>query len=293
VQRQLGVSQRRACRVLDQPRTTQRYGPALDEEEKRLESRLLELVRAHPRYGYRRMTSLLRQEGWRINRKRVYRLWRRLGLRVPQKARKKRRLGHSGNSCVRRRAEHKDHVWTWDFIFDRTRNGRSLKWFSLLDEYTRECLALEVNRRMTSVEVIDVLADVFAVRGTPAHIRSDNGPEFIAGAIQRWLERTGVGGLYVEPGAPWENGYAESFHSRLRDELLNVEEFETMPEAQKLAATWRAEYNHRRPHRSLGYRTPAEFAAAAGACRNPCSATLRKACGTSPPREELIQPIPS
>jgi putative transposase len=291
VQRQLDVSERRACRVLGQPRTTQRYGPSPDEEEKRLESRLLELVRAHPRYGYRRMTTLLRQEGWRINRKRVYRLWRRQGLRVPQKARKKRRLGHSGNSCLRRRAEHKDHVWTWDFIFDRTRNGRPLKWFSLLDEYTRECLALEVNRRMTSVEVIDVLADLFAVRGAPEHIRSDNGPEFIAGAIRRWLERTGVDGLYVEPGAPWENGYAESFHSRLRDELLNVEEFESVPEAQELAATWRAEYNHRRPHSSLGYRTPAEFAAAAGACRKPCSATLRKACGTPPPREELIQPI--
>ena len=230
-------------------------------------SRLLELVRAHPRYGYRRMTSLLRQEGWRINRKRVYRLWRHLGLRVPQKVRKKRRLGHSGNSCLRRRAERKDHVWTWDFIFDRTRNGRPLKWFSLLDEYTRECLALEVNRRMTSVEVIDVLADLFAVRGAPEHIRSDNGPEFIAKAIRRWLERTGVGALYVEPGAPWENGYAESFHSRLRDELLNVEEFESVPEAQELAAAWRAGYNHRRPHSSLGYRTPAEFAAAAGACR--------------------------
>jgi putative transposase len=258
--------------VLDQPRTTQRYRAAPDEEEKRLEIRLLELVRAHPRYGYRRMTALLQREGWRINRKRVHRLWRRQGLRVPQKARKKRRWGHSGNSCVRLRPEHKDHVWTWDFIFDRTRNGRSLKWFSLVDEYTRECLALEVDRRMTSREVIDVLADLLVVRGAPGHIRSDNGPEFIAQAIRRWLGRTEVKSLYIEPGAPWENGYAESFHSRLRDELLNVEEFATVPEAQTLAAAWKADYNHRRPHSSLGYRTPAEFAAAAGACRQSCGA---------------------
>lgn len=213
------------------------------------------------------MTALLQREGWRINRKRVHRLWRRQGLRVPRKARKQRRLGHSGNSCVRQRPEHKDHMWTWDFIFDRTRNGRSLKWFSLVDEYTRECLALEVNRRMTSLEVIDVLRDLFVVRGAPEHIRGDNGPEFIAQAIRRWLELTGVKTLYVAPGAPWENGYAESFHSRLRDELLNVEEFASVAEAQTMAAAWRAEYNHRRPHSSLGYKTPAEFAAAAGGCR--------------------------
>ena len=285
------MSQRRACRVLDQPRTTQRYRASLDEEEQRLTHRLLELVRAHPRFGYRRMTALLRREGWRINRKRVHRLWRSQGLRVPQKVRKKRRLGHSGNSCVRLRPEHKDHVWTWDFLFDRTRNGRALKWFSLVDEYTRECLALEVHRRMTSREVIDVLADLLMVRGAPKHIRSDNGPEFIAVAIRRWLERTEVKSLYIEPGAPWENGYAESFHSRLRDELLNLEEFATVPEAQTLAAAWRADYNHRRPHSSLGYRTPAEFAAAAGACRKSCSATLRKTCDTPQPREELTQPV--
>jgi transposase InsO family protein len=277
--------------VLGQPRTTQRYHPAPDEEEKRLESRLLELVRVHPRYGYRRMTVLLQWEGWRVNRKRVHRLWRRQGLRVPRKARKKRRLGHSGNSCVRLRPEHKDHVWTWDFIFDRTQNGRSLKWFSLVDEYTRECLALEVNRRMTSRDVIDVLADLYVVRGAPSYIRGDNGPEFIAQAIRRWLELTEVKTLYIAPGAPWENGYAESFHSRLRDELLNVEDFATVAEAQALAAAWRAEYNHRRPHSSLGYRTPAEFAVTAGGCRKSCSATLRKPCGTPLPREELVQQV--
>lgn len=291
VQRQLGVSERRACRVLDQPRTTQRYDPAPKEEEERLERRLLELVRSHPRYGYRRMTALLRREGWRINRKRVHRLWRRQGLRVPQKARKKRRLGHSGNSCMRFRAERKDHVWTWDFIFDRTTNGRALKWFSLVDEYTRECLALEVNRRMTSREIIEVLADLLAVRGAPGHIRSDNGPEFIAQAIRRWLERTDVKSLYIEPGAPWENGYAESFQSRLRDELLNVEEFATVSEAQEMATNWKAEYNHRRPHSSLGYQTPAEFAAKFPASRKSCSATLRRTYGSPRPRAGSTQPI--
>src|SRR5262249_53487940 len=228
------------------------------------------------------MTVLLRREGWRINRKRVHRVWRQQGLRVPQKARKKRRLGHSGNSCVRLRPEHKDQVWTWDFVFDRTSNGRALKWFSLVDEYTRECLALEVNRRMTSREIIDVLSDLLAVRGVPGHIRSDNGPEFIAQAIRRWLERTGVKTLYVEPGAPWENGYAESFQSRLRDELLNVEEFATVAEAQTLAASWRAEYNHRRPHSSLGYQTPAEFAAKCDTSRKSCCATLRRTYGSAP-----------
>jgi putative transposase len=284
VQRHLGVSERRACRVLDQSRTTQRYRPALKDDEKRLATRLLELVRAHPRYGYRRMTALLRREGWRINRKRVHRAWRQQGLRVPQKARKKRRLGHSGNSCIRLRPEHKDHVWTWDFVFDRTSNGRALKWFSVMDEYTRECLALEVNRRLTSREVIDVLADLQVVRGVPRHIRSDNGPEFIAQAIRRWLERTDVKSLYIEPGAPWENGYAESFQSRLRDELLNVEEFTTVVEAQTLAANWRADYNHRRPHSSLGYQTPAEFAATLAADRKACSATLRRP--SDPPLEK-------
>jgi len=210
---------------------------------------------------------------------------------VPQKARKKRRLGHSGNSCVRFRAAHMDHVWTWDFVFDRTTNGRALKWFSLVDEYTRECLALEVHRRMTSREIIEVLADLLAVRGAPGHIRSDNGPEFIAQAIRRWLERTDVKSLYIEPGAPWENGYAESFQSRLRDELLNVEEFATVSEAQEMAAHWKGEYNHRRPHSSLGYQTPAEFAAKFPASRKSCSATLRRTYGSLRPQAESTQPI--
>jgi len=191
---------------------------------------MLELVAKHPRYGYRRIWALLRREDWRVNRKRIYRLWRQEGLKVPQKQRKTRRLGCSANSCVRRRAEHKDHVWAWDFIFDRTTGGRSLKWLAIVDEYTRECLVLEVDRHITADEVIDVLVDLFQIRGTPKHIRSDNGPEFIANAIRGWLEKADVGPLYIEPGAPWENGYAESFFSRLRDELLGREEFTSLSE---------------------------------------------------------------
>jgi len=279
------VSERRACGVLGQPRQTQRYRPRVQEPERRLVERMLALVREHPRYGYRRIWALLRREGWSVNRKRVYRLWRREGLKVPQKARKKRHLGHSANGCVRRRAEHPDHVWAWDFIFDRTTSGRSLKWLSIVDEYTRECLALVVARSMTAEDVLDVIAELFVVRGVPGHLRSDNGPEFIARALRRWLEWTDAKTLYIAPGAPWENGYAESFHSRLRDELLNVEEFANLAEARVLAERWQLEYNHRRPHSALGYQTPAEFAAG---CRKCCVATLRSTSDT--PRGE--EPLP-
>ena len=237
---------------------------------------MLELVREHPRYGYRRTWALLRRSGWRVNRKRIYRLWVQEGLKVPQKQRKRRSLGHSENSCVRRKAEHKDHVWTWDFIHDRTTNGRPLKWLSIVDEYTRECLALEVDRSITAEKLIDVLVELFRIRGVPKHIRSDNGPEFIAKAIRRWLSLAGVETLYVEPGSPWENGYAESFHSRLRDELTNREEFANLAEARHLADAWRLEYNHRRPHSSLGYQTPAEFAAGCAAASVRPTASLRQ-----------------
>jgi transposase InsO family protein len=253
------VSERRACRVLGQPRSTQRQKPKVKEDEGRLVARMLELVRQHPRYGYRRIWALLRREGWRVNRKRVHRLWRQQGLKVPRKQRKKRRLGSSANSCVRRPAERKDHVWAWDFLHDRTSDGGPLKWFTLVDEYTRECLALEVRRGMTAKAVSAVLAAVVKERGVPAHIRSDNGPEFIARAIRAWMSTAGLEALYIEPGAPWENGYAESFNSKVRDELLNAEEFASLLEARVLAGQWKQQYNHVRPHSSLGYRTPAEY----------------------------------
>ncbi len=257
----LAVSQRRACRVLHQPRATQRYRPKLKGDEPKLVNGMHELVRQHPRYGYRRIWALLRTEGWRVNRKRIWRLWKKEGFKVPRKQRKKRRLGTSDNGIVRRRAEHKNHVWCWDFIHDRDEGSRPLKWLSLIDEHTRELLALEVERSMKAVDVIDVLSQVLLIRGAPQHIRSDNGPEFIAHAMRRYLETAAVDTLYIKPGAPWENGYAESFHGKLRDELLNAELFADLREAKALAAAWQNDYNHRRPHSALGYQTPAAFAA--------------------------------
>jgi len=272
---------------LGQPRPSQRYQANVNEFEGRLVVLMLELVRQHPRYGYRRIWALLHREGWKVNRKRVHRLWRREGLKVPQKARKKRHLGHSANGCARFRADHPDQVWTWDFIFDRTEGGRTIKWLSIVDEYTRECLALVVARSIKAAAVLDVVAELFVVRGVPEHLRSDNGPEFIAQALRRWLELTGANTLYIAPGAPWENGYAESFHSRLRDELLNTEEFASVAEARLAAERWQLDYNHHRPHSSLGYRTPAEFASA---CRKCCCATLRSTCDT-PGEEKPSTPI--
>jgi putative transposase len=249
--------------VLGQSRGTQRYQARTDSQEvQRLVAQMHALVRKYPRYGYRMVTAKLRQQGWQVNFKRIYRLWRREGFKVPRKTRKKRRLGHSGNSCVRRRAERKDHVWTWDFIHDRTANGQPLKWFAITDEYTRECLALEVDRGITAEGMVDSLTHLFLTRGVPKHIRSDNGPEFIAQAIRRHGERAGLEMLYIEPGAPWENGYAESFFSRLRDELLNCEEFMNLAEARWFARRRLQDHNHERPHSSLDYQTPAQFAAA-------------------------------
>jgi transposase InsO family protein len=274
--------------VLDQPRSTQRYGAkGASWEEWKLVARMHELVREHPRYGYRRITALLRREGWHVNRKRIYRLWRQEGLKVPQKQRKRRHLGHSGNSCARRRAEQKDDVWAWDFIHDRTITGRPLKWLAITDEYTRECLALEVDGSITADKVLDVLVRLFLTRGVPTHIRSDNGPEFIAGAIRDHLEQTGVETLYIEPGSPWENGYAESFFSRLRDELLNCEEFADLAEARWFAKRRKQEHNEERPHSSLGYQTPSEFAAGCAAASAPATPPLQPRHSRIPEEETL------
>lgn len=248
-------------------------------------ARILELVRRRPRFGYRRIWALLRREGWCVNRKKVYRLWRRLGLKVPQKPRKKRRLGHGANGCVRLKPEHVDHVWAWDFFHDRTSDGRPLKWLTLLDEYTRECLALEARRSLTAEAVKDVLAGVVRDRGAPRYLRSDNGPEFIAAALRSWLAAEEVGALYIEPGSPWQNGYAESFNGKVEDELVKGEEFANVLEARVLAAEWKIDYNEVRPHSSLGYRTPAEFAAS---CPRPDSATLRRPGDTTVPKTPTL-----
>ena len=251
--------------MIDQPRSSQRFEAKPRTDEAPLVKRMLQLARAKPRYGYRRIGWLLREEGWRAGLSRVFRLWQREGLKVPVKKRKKRRLGSSVNGCHRRRAEAPNDVWCWDFVFDRTASGSQLKWLSVVDEYTRECLALKVDRGITSQDVIDTLAELFAMRGVPRQIRSDNGPEFVAHALRRWLGAVGVGTLYIEPGSPWENGYAESFHSRFRDEFLAMEIFDGVRDARALTAAWRDEYNAQRPHSSLGYLTPAGFAAACAA----------------------------
>ncbi len=234
------------------------------------------LSQRHPRYGYRRITALLRADAWSVNRKRVQRLWRQEGLKVPVKQRKRRRLGSSENSCTRRRAEHMNHVWTYDFLIDRTEDGRRLKLLVIVDEFTRESLAIEVERHITATDVIETLAYLFAVRGAPGYLRSDNGPEFIAAAVRDWLASTGAETLYIAPGSPWENAYIESFNSRFRDELLNAESFTCLREAQVLVETYRRQYNHHRPHSSLGYQTPAAFAAA-------CLAAAPASAGPTPP----------
>ena len=217
---------------------------------------MVELASKYGRYGYRRITAMLRQKGWQVNHKRGERLWRIEGLKVPQKQPKRRRLWLNDGSCVRRRPQHKNHVWSYDFVQTRTMEGRAVRLLTMMDEYTRECLAIRVERRLSSEEVIETLSDLFVQRGVPEYLRSDNGPEVVAQTLRDWLARLRVQTLYIEPGSPWENGYIESFNGKLRDELLNLEIFDTLYEAQVLIERWRMEYNTRRPHSSLGYRPP-------------------------------------
>lgn len=255
------VSERRACRVVEQPRSSQRHVSTKVCGDATLVQRIVALSRENPRYGYRRVCALLRREGWAVNKKRVQRLWREAGLQVPAIQQKRRRLGSSQNGCTKRRAEYPGHVWSYDFAMDSTEEGRRLKIMPVVDEYSRECLSIDVERSITSEEVIDTLRRLFTQRGAPRFIRSDNGPEFVARAVRRWLAASGVGTLYIEPGAPWENAYSETFISRMRDELLDREIFANLKEAQVLAGDYREHYNCRRPHGALSYLTPAEFAA--------------------------------
>jgi putative transposase len=231
--------------------------PRESPDERALLARIVALATRFGRSGSRRIAALLREEGWRVNHKRVERLWRQEGLRVPQKQPKRGRLWLADGSIVRRRAERPNHVWSYDFVFDRTADGRPLRMLAIVDEYTRECLAIDVARRLNSKDVLARLAELCVHRAVPEHIRSDNGPEFTAKAVRRWLRRVGVQTLFIEPGSPWENGYIESFNGKLRDECLNLERFDTLLETQVLVERWRLEYNHRRPHSSLGYRPPA------------------------------------
>ena len=251
--------------MLGQHRSTQRKPPGAADDEAALTADITALARQYGRYGYRRITALLRAGGWRCNHKRVERIWRCEGLRVPARHAKRGRLWLNDGSCVRLRPERANHVWAYDFVKDRTRDGRKIRMLNVVeprgspvvDEFTRECLAIRVGRKLGSADVIDVLADLFIARGTPGYIRSDNGPEFVATAVKGWINGVGARTAFIEPGSPWENGYVESFNGKLRDELLNAEVFSTLLEAQVLIEQWRVHYNTVRPHSSLGYRPPA------------------------------------
>jgi len=260
-----GISQRRASLVLDRARSTLRYRGRSRAQDEPLIRAIRRLARQHLRFGYKRIHARLVHQGWKVNRKRVRRLWNELGLRRPPRRRKPKKggslPGSSANSCVNQPARFKNDVWTYDFIADRTVEGRPLKWLSLVDEYTRECLALYVAEAVTGSEVRRVLARVIGQRGTPTRIRSDNGSEFICAAVRDWLPKAGAKPLPVAPASPWENGFIESFHSRLRDEFLDREEFESVADARAKAAWWRREYNRIRPHSGIGYQTPQMFSA--------------------------------
>jgi len=243
--------------LLRQSRATQRYLPMERDDELPLTRRIIELACMYGRYGYRRVTALLRWDGWYVNHKRVERIWKREGLKVPKKQRKRGRLWLNDGSCVRLRPECRDHVWSYDFVQGRTSEGRPFRMLTVIDEYTRECLAIDVARSLKSDDVLERLAWLMATRGVPGHVRSDNGAEFTAKAVRAWLGKVGVKTLYIEPGSPWENGYIESFNGKLRDELLNGEVFTSLLEAKVLIERWRVHYNTARPHSSLGYRPPA------------------------------------
>jgi len=251
------VSERRVCRLIGQPRSTQRRARQVPDDEAALVARIIALAAEYGRYGYRRITRLLIDEGWQVNHKRVQRIWRQEGLKVPSKQPKRGRLWFNDGSCVRLRPLYTDHVWSYDFMAARTRDGRAFRILNIIDEHSRECLSIDVARKLTSEDVQARLMELFLTRGMPAHIRSDNGPEFVAERVRGWLQRLEVAPMFIEPGSPWENGYCESFNGKLRDELLRGEIFDTLLEAKVLAERWRRHYNTARPHSALGYRPPA------------------------------------
>jgi putative transposase len=264
--------------VLGQHRSTQRRIPTGPDDEERLTADIVELARQYGRYGYRKIAELLRTTaGWVVNDKRVERIWRREGLKVPAKQPKRSRLWLADGSCLRLRAERPNHVWSYDFVEDRTHEGRKYRMLNIIDEFTHECLAIRIDRKLKFVDVIDVLSDLFILRGVPERLRSDNGPEFVAKAVQDWIAAVGAKAAYIAPGSPWENGFIESFNARLRDELLDGEIFYSLAEARIVVESWRRHYNAKRPHASLGYKPPAPdvfipaFAARAAAQSRPAA----------------------
>lgn len=249
--------ERRACRTLGQHRSTQRKTPRGRPDEELLTEDIIALARDYGRYGYRMITGLLDNASWHVNHKRVERIWRREGLKVPHKQPKKGRLWLNNGSCVRLRPERPNHVWSYDFVQDRTHDGRAFRTLNIIDEYTKEALMIRVDRKLNSVDVVDALTDLFILRGPPEYIRSDNGPEFVAEKVRSWIMAVGARTAFIEPGSPWENGYCEAFNARFRNELLNAEIFFSLREAQILIEQWRCHYNTVRPHSALGYRPPA------------------------------------
>jgi transposase InsO family protein len=258
-----GVAERAACRAVGLSRSSQRYQPRVPQERAQLVVAVRALAQQHRRYGYRRITALLRRRGERINHKRVWAIWQEERLSLPRRRPRKRRGQRAGAGSTR--AIHRNHVWTYDFLFDRTERGQTLKLLTVLDEYTRECHAIRVGQRLDSGAVLETLAGLFRQQGAPGYLRSDNGGEFIAACLRGWLERQGTATVHIEPGHPWENGYAESFNGKLREECLNEEIFWHARHAQVVVERWRRHYNEERPHSALGYRTPAEVAATAPA----------------------------
>jgi len=251
------LSEHTACRIIRQPRGTQRYVPTLRPDEDELTRNIVFLASAYGRYGYRRVTALLNDDGIAVGKDRVQRIWRREGLKVPKKQPKRARLWPNDGSFIRLRPEYPNHVWSFDFVETQTHDGRRIRLMTLIDEFTRKCMAIRVARRINVVGVIETLADAMLFEGTPGHIRSDNGPEMVAKVLREWLTGLGTRNLYIKPGSPWENGYCESFNGKLRDECLNGEIFYSLKEAQVVIEKWRTHYNTKRPHSALGYRPPA------------------------------------
>lgn len=280
--------------MLGQHGSTQRRAPRGRDDEEQLIADIVELVRCYGRYGYRKIAALLRSTaGWVVNDKRVERIWRREGLKVPARQPKRGRLWLADGSCVRLRAKRPNHVWSYDFVEDRTHDGRKYRMLNVIDEFTHECLAIRIDRRLKAIDVIDVLSDLFILRGVPEHVRSDNGPEFVAKAVQEWIGAVGAKTAYIAPGSPWENGFIESFNARLRDELLDGEIFYTLAEAKIVVESWRRHFNTVRPHGSLGYKPPAPEvfipSMAARAAAQPEPATLPRA-GAQANRPLTIKP---
>jgi transposase InsO family protein len=289
------LSERHACGLVGQWRTTQRYQPTQCEDEDRLTQSILALASKYGRFGYRRITALLKLAGWQVGKDRVQRIWRREGLKVPAQQKPRGRLWLNDGSCIRLRPTHRNHVWSYDFVEAQTHDGRSVRLLVMLDEFTRECLAIRVARRLNSAHVIEVLGDCMLAHGVPEHVRSDNGAEMTARRVKKWLASVGTKPLFIEPGSPWENGYCESFNGKLRDECLNGEIFYSLKEAQVIVEMWRKHYNTKRPHSSLGYRPPAPLTWVAAepstGLPSPARSSVRADCRRRPGSGDELAPL--